>query len=106
MAIIGISSIHCCAPFIEASNLGSPIPRFTETGVMWQTIIHAMVFILSAIGIAYVDRLTNQSVGYGAHPSLNTARNKKPHCREAMGVFFHAARRKCAGRGDNGAVRR
>ncbi|QKC47527.1 TIGR00645 family protein [Bordetella pertussis] len=68
MAIIGISSIHLLRTFIEASNLGSPNSRFTETGVMWQTIIH-VVFILSAIGIAYVDRLTSQSVGHGAHPS-------------------------------------
>lgn len=68
MAIIGISSIHLLRTFIEASNLGAPNSRFTETGVMWQTIIH-VVFILSAIGIAYVDRLTSQSVGHGAHPS-------------------------------------
>ncbi|CFN47224.1 TIGR00645 family protein [Bordetella pertussis] len=68
MAIIGISSIHLLRTFIEASNLGSPNSRFTETGVMWQTIIH-VVFILSAIGIAYVDRLPSQSVGHGAHPS-------------------------------------
>ncbi|KAK52553.1 TIGR00645 family protein [Bordetella bronchiseptica] len=68
MAIIGISSIHLLRTFIEASNLGSPNSRFTETGVMWQTIIH-VVFILSAIGIAYVDRLTSQSAGHGAHPS-------------------------------------
>jgi len=58
MAIIGISSIHLLRTFIEAGNLGSANARFTETGVMWQTIIH-VVFILSAIGIAYVDRLTN-----------------------------------------------
>ncbi|KCV40763.1 TIGR00645 family protein [Bordetella bronchiseptica GA96-01] len=68
MAIIGISSIHLLRTFIEASNLGSPNSRFTETGVMWQTIIH-VVFILSAIGIAYVDRLTSQSAGHDAHPS-------------------------------------
>lgn len=68
MAIIGISSIHLLRTFIEASNLGSPNSRFTETGVMWQTIIH-VVFILSAIGIAYVARLPSQSVGHGAHPS-------------------------------------
>jgi len=30
----------------------------TSTGVMWQTIIHA-AFILSAIGIAYTDKLMN-----------------------------------------------
>lgn len=57
MAIIGISSIHLLRTFIEAGNLGSDKANFTETGVMWQTIIHT-TFILSAIGIAYVDRLS------------------------------------------------
>jgi len=61
MAIIGISSIHLLRTFIEASNLGAPGARFTSEGVMWQTLIH-VVFILSAIGIAYVDRLTQQSM--------------------------------------------
>jgi uncharacterized protein (TIGR00645 family) len=57
MAIIGISSIHLLRTFIESSNLGSDGTRYTGEGVMWQTIIHC-VFILSAIGIAYVDRMT------------------------------------------------
>ncbi|MCF8534430.1 MAG: TIGR00645 family protein [Reyranella sp.] len=56
MAIIGISSIHLLRTFIEAGNLGSPGAALTETGIMWQTIIHT-VFILSAIGIALVDRM-------------------------------------------------
>ncbi len=59
MAIIGISSIHLLRTFIEASNLGSAASRVTETGVMWQTIIHT-IFILSAVGIAYVDRLSRE----------------------------------------------
>ncbi|SNT61154.1 MULTISPECIES: TIGR00645 family protein [unclassified Tardiphaga] len=59
MAIIGISSIHLLRTFIEAGALGSSrAGNYTETGVMWQTIIHT-VFILSAVGIAYVDRLSN-----------------------------------------------
>ena len=68
MAIIGISSIHLLKTFIEAGTLGLPVcasivpgsgtpcTRFTQGGVMWQTIIHC-VFILSAIGIAYTDKL-------------------------------------------------
>ncbi len=56
MAIIGISSIHLLRTFIEAGGLGSNRTNFTETGVMWQALIHGL-FILSAIGIAYVDRL-------------------------------------------------
>ena len=57
MAIIGISSIHLLRTFIEAGALGSPSGRVTEAGVMWQTVIH-MAFIASAIGIAWVDRMT------------------------------------------------
>ena len=56
MAIIGISSIHLLKTFIEIGNLGTPGSKLTESGVMWQTIIHC-VFILSAIGIAWTDKL-------------------------------------------------
>jgi uncharacterized protein (TIGR00645 family) len=56
MAIIGISSIHLLRTFIEAGALGTDGSRSTESGVMWQTIIHC-VFILSAIGIAAVDKM-------------------------------------------------
>ena len=60
MAIIGISSIHLLRTFIEAGNLGGAnrSTNYTESGVMWQTIIH-VVFIFSAIGIAYVDKISN-----------------------------------------------
>jgi uncharacterized protein (TIGR00645 family) len=68
MAIIGISSIHLLKTFIEAGQLGLPLctpaleaaealcTKATATGVMWQSIIHGL-FILSAIGIAYTDKL-------------------------------------------------
>lgn len=73
MAIIGISSIHLLKTFIEAGALGAlPLcgtedaglrcTAATTTGVMWQTIIHT-VFIFSAIGIAYTDRI----MAAGAH---------------------------------------
>ena len=61
MAIIGISSIHLLRTFIEAGGLASGKTGYTETGVMWQTLIHG-VFILSAIGIAMVDKLSNASI--------------------------------------------
>ncbi len=60
MAIIGISSIHLLKTFIEAGTLGLDGARATASGVMWQTIIH-MVFILSAIGIAWTDYLMQQT---------------------------------------------
>ena len=55
-AIIGISSISLLRTFIEAGAIGSAQARVTGEAVMWQSVIHAL-FILSAIGIAYVDRL-------------------------------------------------
>ena len=87
MAIIGISSIHLLKTFIEAGTLGGlPLcggpdaaaaaavavtlakscTKVTATGVMWQTIIHC-VFILSAIGIAYTDRLMATHSGKREH---------------------------------------
>src|SRR6476619_6736692 len=60
MAIIGISSIHLLKTFIEAGSIGMQGAKLTEAGVMWQTIIH-ITFILSAVGIAYVDRLGHLS---------------------------------------------
>ncbi|MES2947877.1 MAG: TIGR00645 family protein [Pseudomonadota bacterium] len=48
-AIIGISSIHLLKTFINAAN-------YTEQVLMWQTIIH-ITFLLSAMAIAYTDKL-------------------------------------------------
>ena len=56
MAIIGISSIHLLKTFIAIGTLGAEDSKYTADGVRWQTIIH-MVFILSAIGIAWTDKL-------------------------------------------------
>ena len=64
MAIIGISSIHLLRTFIEAGQLGKPNAALTESGIMWQAIIHGL-FILSAIGIAVVDWISQQT---GAAP--------------------------------------
>lgn len=88
MAIIGISSIHLLKTFIAAGALkGLPFctpdqlaqmkaemaitstqcTQLTPDGVLWQTIIHC-VFILSAIGIAWTDKLMN-----GGAPSKHAA---------------------------------
>jgi uncharacterized protein (TIGR00645 family) len=50
-AIIGISSIHLLKTFINAAN-------YSEKVLMWQTIIH-IAFLLSAIAIAFTDRILN-----------------------------------------------
>jgi len=60
MAIIGISSIHLLRTFIYAGQLGQSGSQYTETGVMWQSIIH-FLFVISAIGIAYVEKISQDS---------------------------------------------
>ena len=52
-AIIGISSIHLLKTFINAAN-------YSEKVLMWQTIIH-VVFLLSAMAIAYTDKLMSHA---------------------------------------------
>ena len=49
LSIIGISSIHLLKTFINAANYDVKV-------LMWQTIIH-VVFLLSALAIAYTDKL-------------------------------------------------
>jgi len=68
MAIIGISSIHLLRTFLYAGQLGKEGAIYTESGIMWQAIIHT-VFVLSAIGIAYVEKLSqfSYSAGKGHH---------------------------------------
>ena len=52
-AIIGISSIHLLKTFINAAN-------YDEKVLLWQTLIH-ITFLLSAMAIAYTDRIMNLS---------------------------------------------
>ncbi len=67
MAIIGISSIHLLRTFIYAGSLGKDAAGpYTETGVMWQAIIHC-IFILSALGIAGVERMGQAGYGPKGH---------------------------------------
>ena len=60
MAIIGISSIHLLKTFINAAN-------YTPTVLLAQTGIH-MVFLFSALAIAYTDRIM-----------IGTQNQSKPH---------------------------
>ncbi len=53
LSIIGISSIHLLKTFINAANYDVKV-------LMWQTIIHG-VFLLSALAIAYTDKLLSAS---------------------------------------------
>ncbi|WP_407353644.1 TIGR00645 family protein [Luteimonas sp. R10] len=91
MAIIGISSIHLLKTFIEAGMVGGlPLcgtidaleaarayaefgsagtktcTTYTAAGVMWQATIHT-IFILSAIGIAWTDKLMQHTASKREH---------------------------------------
>jgi uncharacterized protein (TIGR00645 family) len=56
-ALIGISSIHLLKTFIYA---GTEKPMTGET-MLWQVVIH-MTFVLSALALAWIDRLTFRTV--------------------------------------------
>jgi uncharacterized protein (TIGR00645 family) len=49
-ALIGISSIHLLKTFINAMNLEQQM-------MLWQVVIH-LTFVLSAIALAWIDRIT------------------------------------------------
>src|SRR6476469_1331644 len=88
MAIIGISSIHLLKSFIEVGMVGglplcaSPegieavralagtnlkaCTTITQAGVLWQTVIHS-VFIISALGIAWTDKLMTGAASKREH---------------------------------------
>lgn len=53
--IVAISSIHLLQVFLNSST-------YSTTQLMWLTIMH-MAFVLSALILAYIDRLTGLSKG-------------------------------------------
>ncbi|HSI09047.1 MAG: TIGR00645 family protein [Rariglobus sp.] len=61
MALIGISSIHLLKTFINADKM-------TEKTMLWQVLIH-ITFVLSALVLAWIDRLTRHS---GSKPDGDT----------------------------------
>jgi len=71
MAIIGISSIHLLKTFIEITNVEVPAGASaalaeqliiaSQVQVKWQVIIH-VTFILSAIAMAYSDRIMSKTM--------------------------------------------
>lgn len=77
MAIIGISSIHLLKTFIEVGDIGAANPanvtdeHYTSEGVFWQVIIHS-VFILSALALAGIDRMSNAPHALGSLAAANS----------------------------------
>jgi uncharacterized protein (TIGR00645 family) len=60
-AIIGISSIHLLKTFINAEN-------YSEKVLLWQTVIH-ITFLLSAVAIAYTDKLMSGGAPHAGGPA-------------------------------------
>lgn len=59
MALIGISSIHLLKTFINADKM-------THQTMLWQVVIH-VTFVLSAVALAWIDRLTDRSIENAKH---------------------------------------
>jgi uncharacterized protein (TIGR00645 family) len=62
-AIVGISSIHLLKTFISAGTL-------SDKTLLWQSVIH-VIFLLSALAIAYIDRLLSHSTPPSHPPSAH-----------------------------------
>ncbi|MFI7119437.1 TIGR00645 family protein [Amycolatopsis sp. NPDC049868] len=58
-AIIGISSVHLLRTFIQPARIPET-GRIDTQAVMWQAILHGL-FVLSAIGLAAIDRIMSDS---------------------------------------------
>lgn len=62
-ALIGISSVHLLKSFISPKDM-------THHDLFWQVTIH-VTFLVSALVLAWIDRLTNLSVAHGvAHAKV------------------------------------
>lgn len=66
MALIGISSIHLLKSFIHvaAADNNRTIDQ-SNHALLWQVVIH-VVFLLSALALAWIDRLTTTQMGHSA----------------------------------------
>ncbi|MCW4384928.1 TIGR00645 family protein [Salinibacterium sp. SYSU T00001] len=95
MAIIGISSIHLLKTFIEVGDLGNETENvtgneYTEAGVLWQVVIH-MVFIVSAVALAWIDRISHSHFkpsaqnGHGTPAAVGPT---MPEAREAQAAHY------------------
>lgn len=60
--IVAISSIHLLQIFLN-------VPQYTSQNIMWYTIIH-MVFVVSALFLALIDRISKKPPGKEKTPEL------------------------------------
>jgi uncharacterized membrane protein YqhA len=59
-----VAALDAKAALETAGSLAKGCTTVTAEGVMWQTIIHS-VFILSALGIAWTDRIMSTGLNRG-----------------------------------------
>jgi uncharacterized protein (TIGR00645 family) len=70
-ALIGISSVNLLKTFIEVST--KPMP---DHAVMWQLLLH-LTFVISALLLAWTDRISNQTaIAAAAYSSQNHGSHK------------------------------
>jgi len=62
----GLEAVKMMQPLIDAGQKLKPCTSITSAGVMWQAIIHGL-FIVSAIGIAYTDKLMTGTTSKREH---------------------------------------
>lgn len=70
MSIIGISSIHLLRTFINSESMES-------STMMWQTLIH-LAFILSAMALAWIDKMSLTQAERAAHARTVAEPNHVP----------------------------
>jgi uncharacterized protein (TIGR00645 family) len=70
-ALVSISSIHLLKTFIEVRL---PTTTYKNDDVLWQIVIHC-VFVLSAVALAYADRLMmlNANLAHGSKQKVGPA---------------------------------
>ncbi|MCG2624180.1 TIGR00645 family protein [Arthrobacter sp. I2-34] len=67
MAIVGISSVHLLKSFVEAKGYytNPELAPHADSLLLWQTIIH-IAFILSAMALAWIEKIGSESHARGA----------------------------------------
>jgi uncharacterized protein (TIGR00645 family) len=81
MALISISSIHLLKTFIDPD-------KHSFDAVMWQVVIH-LAFLVSALVMAWVDRLTSHAYAGPASHSAHPAQQAHPASRTHAAPHAH-----------------
>lgn len=79
ISIISISSIHLLKTFIEVGRMDKGVVYdskgnllYSSEGVFWEVMIH-LAFIISALALAWIDRMSQHSPKHGSHDEITVA---------------------------------